>query len=93
VDVVQRSGAFWAFAQLRRGVLLQATERLADYVADRVRAVKEALWPILYQAETNFPRLPGETTGLRIAWDNGDNGPYDYGTLQDRVDRWHQGQA
>ena len=60
------------------GVLLQATEHLRDFGGPRVRAVRDALAPVLRDRPALPPRQPGawlRERHLRIAWDDGQDGP------------------
>jgi len=86
VPALAETGAFWRVDRLADGVLVQATEHLADYAGDRVVAVRDALLPVLHEGELSNPRRP-LTSGLRIAWENGLTGPFDYGRRQEAYDR------
>ena len=71
--------AFTLVTELPDGVLLQATEHLRDFYGDRVRAVRQVLSPVLRERPTVHPKPPGarlEKRHLRIAWDDGTNGPF-----------------
>jgi hypothetical protein len=74
LDPLRRSGAFSATEQVSGGALLRATPHLRDYVGPRVRAVRDVLSPVLFQAPTRA-RRDGLTQGLRVSWDDGTNGP------------------
>lgn len=66
------SGAFFRVSTTPGGLIVQATEHFSDYYGARVRAVRDALEPVLRQRPTKYhPRK----AGLRIAWDDGRNGP------------------
>jgi hypothetical protein len=72
--VVQIGSAslFERIESLPHGVMLRATEHLDDYHGDIVRGVRNILRPVLRDLPTKFhPRK----THLRIAWDDGRNGP------------------
>jgi hypothetical protein len=74
------SGAFWQVEEVRNGLVLQATEHLADFAGEPVRAVHDVLAPVLRTGATHGPHML--TGGLRILWDDGRAGPFDYGRLQ-----------
>lgn len=87
VGALRASGAFWEVSDMvGGGVLLRATEHLADFAGSRVRAVRDALAPVLPDGEMWHPRRP-LSSGLRVAWDDGRNGPFDYGRKQHAYER------
>lgn len=72
------SEAFVRCEKMPDGVLLQATEHLRDFSGRRVREVRDALAPVLRDRPALPPRQPGawmRTRHLRIAWDDGQDGP------------------
>jgi hypothetical protein len=65
-------GAFYEVTPAGDGYLLRATQHLADHAGPPVRAVREALKPILPQGPEKFRNDPD----FRLAWDDGTNGPF-----------------
>jgi hypothetical protein len=72
VEHLASCGAFYEVTPAGAGYLLRATQHLADYAGPPVRAVREALKPILPQGPEMFRNDPD----FRLAWDDGTNGPF-----------------
>ncbi|WP_167735928.1 hypothetical protein [Nocardioides sp. 503] len=80
VESVEASGVFVSVEPVGGGALVRATERLQDFAGPVVRRVRDAVAAVLPEGRAVEPEgFPSSTTGLRIAWDNGVDGPVDYG--------------
>lgn len=73
-ESLEGSGAFGELTELPSGVLLRATEHLRDFEGSAVRAVRDALAPLLRPKSARRVHLA--TRHLRVAWDDGTNGPF-----------------
>lgn len=71
-QVLIDSGAFFRVEPLANGALAIATTDLESFSGGAVRRVRDTLEPVLPQRPTKFHRRKSH---LRIAWDDGRNGP------------------
>ncbi|HET7691195.1 MAG TPA: hypothetical protein VFK41_12475 [Nocardioidaceae bacterium] len=85
VKELRQTNAFWRVTPTSQGAVLRATAHLADYQGARVRAVRDALQPVLPIGPARNPTL--RTRHLRIAWDEGHDGPFDHPPTRDEIER------